>query len=302
MRSSAAPLFVTRFMPRVTKPSAAIHDAVTCRPSGLGGHGLPVSSTQPIARPVPPQFARGSASSVRDITVSDLDVVFQPIVDLSNGQTFAQEALTRCKWPEFKNPLKLFEQAQAERCCGSLGRKVREVAFARCTNASLFVNLHPHELDEGWLVRPDDPLFFHERAVYLEITESAAFSYFALCVNVLKEICSRSGAFLVVDDFGAGHSNLKRIVDLEPHIVKLDLALIRGIERSKRQQILVRQVVSLCKELGARVVAEGIETEDELLAVIDTGAQYGQGYLFARPAFPIPKASWPISYRNNGAR
>ncbi len=125
---------------------------------------------------------------------------------------------------------------------------------------SLFVNVHPHELDEGWLVRPDDPLFFHERAVYLEITESAAFSYFSLCVNVLKEICSRSGAFLVVDDFGAGHSNLKRIIDLEPHIVKLDLALVRGIEKSKRQQILVRQVVSLCKELGARVVAEGIET------------------------------------------
>jgi len=167
------------------------------------------------------------------VTVSDLDVVFQPIVDLSNGSTFAHEALTRCKWPEFKNPMKLFEQAQEERCCGSLGRKVREVAFARCTDAPLFVNLHPHELDEGWLVRPDDPLFFHERAVYLEITESAAFNYFSLCMNVLKEICSRSGAFLVVDDFGAGHSNLKRIIDLEPHVVKLDLALVRGIEKKQ---------------------------------------------------------------------
>ena len=285
-------------MPRVSKPpNTAIHDAVTRRPPSSHGRDLPTSSTQPIARPVPIEVPRGSASSVRDITVSDLDVVFQPIVDLSNGATFAHEALTRCKWPEFKNPMKLFEQAQEERCCGSLGRKVREVAFARCTDAPLFVNLHPHELDEGWLVRPDDPLFFHDRAVYLEITESAAFNYFALCVNVLKEICSRSGAYLVVDDFGAGHSNLKRIIDLEPHIVKLDLALVRGIEKSKRQQILVRQVVSLCKELGARVVAEGIETEDELAAVIDTGAHFGQGYLFARPAFPIPKPSWPIARR-----
>ena len=231
---------------------------------------------------------------MRDITVADLDVVFQPIVDLATGASFAFEALTRCKWPEFKNPMKLFERAQEERCCGSLGRKVREVVFSRCTDAPLFVNLHPHELDEGWLVRPDDPLFFHERAVYLEITESAAFNYFSLCVNVLKEICSRSGAFLVVDDLGAGHSNLKRIIDLEPHIVKLDLALVHGIEKSKRQQILVRQVVSLCQELGARVVAEGIETEDELSAVIDTGAHYGQGYLFARPAFPIPIPSWPL--------
>ena len=286
-------------MPRLSKPPAtAIHDAVTRRPPGYADADLPSSITQPIARPVLsellPTRPAPPSSSVRELTVSDLDVVFQPIVDLSTGVSFALEALTRCKWPEFKNPMALFERAQEERCCGSLGRKVREVAFERCTDSPLFVNLHPHELDEGWLVRPDDPLFFHERAVYLEITESAAFTYFSLCVNVLKEICSRSGAFLVVDDFGAGHSNLKRIIDLEPHIVKLDLALVRGIEKSRRQQILVRQVVSLCKELGARVVAEGIETEDELSAVIDTGAHYGQGYLFARPAFPIPKHSWPM--------
>lgn len=287
-------------MATVTKPpAAAIHEALTCRPPTSAARELPNSTTQPVARAVPADVAHPLASSVRDVTVSDLDVVFQPIVDLASGHTFAHEALTRCKWPEFKNPMKLFEQAQAERCCGSLGRKVREVAFARCTDAPLFVNLHPHELDEGWLVRPDDPLFFHDRAVYLEITESAAFNYFALCVNVLKDICSRSGAFLVVDDFGAGHSNLKRIIDLEPHIVKLDLALVRGIEKSKRQQILVRQVVSLCKELGARVVAEGIETEAELLAVIDTGAHYGQGYLFARPAFPIPRVHWPLPRRSD---
>jgi EAL domain-containing protein (putative c-di-GMP-specific phosphodiesterase class I) len=289
------PFSIFGLMQRVSKPPAtAIHEAVTCRPPFAVGNDLPTSTTQPIARPVLNEAASSVASSVRDIGVADLDVVFQPIVELSTGACFAFEALTRCKWPEFKNPMKLFERAQEERCCGTLGRKVREVAFARCTDAPLFVNLHPHELDEGWLVRPDDPLFFHERAVYLEITESAAFSYFALCVNVLKEICSRSGAFLVVDDFGAGHSNLKRIIDLEPHVVKLDLALVRGIEKSKRQQILVRQVVLLCKELGARVVAEGIETEDELAAVIDTGAHYGQGYLFARPAFPIPKPSWPM--------
>lgn len=233
-------------------------------------------------------------SSVRDLTTSDIDVVFQPIVDMQTGLTFAYEALTRCKWPEFKNPLVLFQQAEAERACGPLGRKIREVAFSRCVDAPLFVNLHPHELSDGWLVRPDDPLFFHDRAVYLEITESAAFSYFGLCAGVLKEICSRGGAYLVVDDLGAGHSNLKRIVDLEPHVVKLDLALIRGIEKSRRQQILVRQVVSLCKELGAKVVAEGIETEDELRAVLDTGAHYGQGYLFAKPAYPMPSAKWPL--------
>ncbi len=251
-------------------------------------------------KPPPADFQRTvsesgpKSHSVRELTAADIDVVFQPIVDMRTGFPFAYEALTRCKWPEFRNPLVLFQQAEAERACGPLGRRIREVAFGRCADAPLFVNLHPHELSDGWLVRPDDPLFFHDRAVYLEITESAAFSYFGLCAGVLKEICSRGGAYLVVDDLGAGHSNLKRIVDLEPHVVKLDLALVRGIEKSRRQQILVSQVVALCEQLGAKVVAEGIETEEELRAVLDTGAHYGQGYLFAKPGFPIPTARWPL--------
>jgi EAL domain-containing protein (putative c-di-GMP-specific phosphodiesterase class I) len=224
----------------------------------------------------------------------DLDVVFQPIVDLRTGWTVAYEALTRCKWVELQDPVTLFVRASAEGCVGRLGRSIREVAFERCDDAPLFVNIHPGELNEGWLVRPDDPIFFHDRAVYVEITESAAFNYFELCLNVLREISSRGGVYLVVDDLGAGYSNLKRVLDLEPRVVKLDLALVRGIEKSRRQQILVRQVVALCQELGADVVAEGIETLEELKAVRDTGAQMGQGYLFARPAYPVPRSSWPL--------
>jgi EAL domain-containing protein (putative c-di-GMP-specific phosphodiesterase class I) len=75
--------------------------------------------------------------------------------------------------------------------------------------------------------------------------------------------------------------------------VKLDRALITGLDKSRRQQILVRHVVELCRELGATVVAEGIETGDELKASRDVGAHYGQGFLFARPAYPLPKAKWP---------
>jgi len=231
---------------------------------------------------------------VGSLVVSEIDVVFQPIVDLGSGWTMAFEALTRCRRPEFKNPVVLFEQAQREGAVGKLGRMVRQVAFERCDDAPLFVNVHPHELDEGWLVRPDDPIFFHDRPVFLEITESAAFNYFELCVSVLREIGARGGGYLVVDDLGAGYSNLKRVVDLEPKVVKLDIALIRGIEKNRRQQILVRQVVTLCHELGAEVVAEGIETEEELKAVLDTGAHYGQGYLFARPGHPPPRAFWPF--------
>ncbi len=232
-----------------------------------------------------------------EVGATDLNVVYQPIVSVSDGSVFAYEALCRCKWPEFANPQLLFEHAVAEGCTGQLGRAVREVAFDRVQNATLFVNLHPHELNQHWLVRPDDPLCFHDHDVYLEITESAAFSYYDLCVNVLKEVCSRTGAHLVIDDFGAGYSNLKRIIDLEPDIVKLDRALISGIDASRRQQALVKHVVRLCDELGARVVAEGIETLGELTAVTDSGVHFGQGYLLAKPAFPLPAIQWPLDGR-----
>jgi EAL domain-containing protein (putative c-di-GMP-specific phosphodiesterase class I) len=231
---------------------------------------------------------------VRALTVSDIGVVFQPIVDMKTGATFAHEALVRCRRPEYMAPPVLFEHAVKENACGRLGRLIREVAFQTSGDVPLFVNLHPDELSSRWLVRPDDPLCFHAAPVFLEITESAAFTHFQLCLSVLRELCRRTGALLVVDDFGAGHSNLERVVDLEPSIVKLDLALTRGIDAHPRRRAVVRHVVNLCNELGARVVAEGIETVDELSCVRDLGVDYAQGYLLARPAAPPPKVAWPF--------
>lgn len=231
--------------------------------------------------------------NVREVSADDLDVVFQPIVSLTTGRQFAVEALVRCKWPEFEDPTVLFEHAVEETAAGRLGRYIREVAFSRCRSQPLFVNVHAEELASRWLVRPDDPVAFHDHEVYLEVTESAAFKYFDLCMSVLKEVCSRTGAKLAIDDLGAGYSNLKRVADLEPDVVKLDRELIRALDKSPRQHTLVTAVVRMCNELGAKVVAEGVETVDELLAVRDTGAQYVQGFLLARPGYPVPRVSWP---------
>jgi EAL domain-containing protein (putative c-di-GMP-specific phosphodiesterase class I) len=238
---------------------------------------------------------RGSGPvGVRALTISDIGVVFQPIVDVRTGIMFAQEALVRCRRPEYASPLVLFEHAVEESGCGRLGRLIRDVAFATSGDIPLFVNLHPEELSSRWLVQPDDPLCLHNAPVFLEITESAAFTHFDLCRDVLKELCLRTGAILVVDDFGAGHSNLQRLVDLEPAIVKLDLVLVRDIQRYPRKQAVVRHVVNLCNELGARTVAEGIEAVDELTCVRDLGVAYAQGYLLARPAAPPPPITWPF--------
>jgi EAL domain-containing protein (putative c-di-GMP-specific phosphodiesterase class I) len=223
----------------------------------------------------------------------DLSVVFQPIVGMQTGELFAYEALVRCARGEFSSPPVLFERAVSAGCVGRLGRMVREIAVPLANGVPLFLNVHPLELQEPWLVRPDDPIYSHEADVYLEVTESVPLTHFELCHHVLHEVRMRGGVHLVVDDLGAGYSNLKRIIDLEPRVVKLDRELIVGIDKSRRQQCLVASVVRLCGELDATVVAEGIETQGEFDALRDTGVHYGQGFLFARPQFPMPLITWP---------
>jgi EAL domain-containing protein (putative c-di-GMP-specific phosphodiesterase class I) len=220
---------------------------------------------------------------VRDIAKCELSVVFQPIIDLRTGQTFAHEALVRCNIKEFISPPVLFEYAVRENATGRLGRMIRELTFSRAVGP-VFINVHPNELTSRWLVRPDDPLCFHGNGVYLEITESATFTHYELVMGILREVCSRTGALLAIDDFGAGYSNLIRIAELEPRIVKLDRDLISGLDTNPRKQQIVRHLVNLCDELGADIVAEGVERCEELKAVKDTGARYAQGFFIGRPA------------------
>jgi EAL domain-containing protein (putative c-di-GMP-specific phosphodiesterase class I) len=259
-------------------------------------------SDAPAAR-LDPYWARPTDSFraiQRMVSPEDLSVVFQPIVSLDTGNLFAYEALVRCRVPEFAYPPKLFERAVATGCAGRLGRMIREIAIPLSSGLPLFVNVHPEELQQGWLVRPDDPIFEHDHDVYLEVTESVPLTHFDLCLNVLKELRARGGVHLVVDDLGAGYSNLKSISDLEPRIVKLDRDLIASVDRRPRQLQLVKSVVQLCSDLDALVVAEGIETEDEFSALSDTGIALGQGFLFARPAFPMPAITWPPAMRAAG--
>jgi EAL domain-containing protein (putative c-di-GMP-specific phosphodiesterase class I) len=227
------------------------------------------------------------------VAAEDLSVVFQPIIDMTDGTLLAYEALVRCRVPAYSSPPDLFERAIESGATGELGRMIRELAVPLSTGIAIFLNVHPDELRTGWLVRPDDPIFSHDEAVYLEITESVPLTHFDLCNSVLREVRERGGVHLVVDDLGAGYSNLKRIIDLEPKVVKLDRELIAGVHLSQRQRKLVAGVVKLCVDLGAVVVAEGIESSDEYFALRDTGVHYAQGFLFARPGYPMPNVSWP---------
>lgn len=228
----------------------------------------------------------------RVIEQREVKVVYQPLVDLSTQKVFAYEALVRSKSPDFDSPLTLFSAAVEHDLTGELGRIIRELAIQGCPTHPLFLNIHPAELNAKFVVQPDDPIFQHSEDVYLEITEGVPLSHFRLCQSILKEVRGR-GVYLVVDDLGAGYSNLRYIADLHPRVVKLDRDLVAGLRPGSRMFKLVAAIVVLCRDLGAMVVAEGIETAEELDAVRAAGAHFGQGYLLARPAFPPPPVTWP---------
>ena len=225
----------------------------------------------------------------RVIEQRQVAIHYQPLVDLKTQKIFAYEALARPQKTDFEGgPMQMFAAAVAENLTGELGRLLRQISVDGCQTHPLFINIHPAELNERYVVQPDDPVFKHSDDVYLEITEAVPLTHFRLCQNMLAEVRGR-GVHLVVDDLGAGYSNLKYIADLNPRIVKLDRDLIAGLSQGSRLYKLVAAIVRLCNELDACVVAEGIETKTELDAVIAAGARYGQGYYLARPAFPPPE-------------
>ena len=218
-------------------------------------------------------------------------MVFQPIVDLTRRQVFAYEALVR---PHLhSSPPALIADSARHGRLGLLGRTLREASILGCPDHSLFINVQPDELLEHFLVQPDDPIFNHTQPVFLELTEAVPLQRLDLCGQMLQEIQAR-GVHVVVDDLGSGYSNLRYLADLKPRVVKLDRELITGLRPGTRRFTLVRALVRLCIELGAMVVAECIETAEELAAVMDAGCHLGQGYVLARPALPPPPMVWPL--------
>jgi EAL domain-containing protein (putative c-di-GMP-specific phosphodiesterase class I) len=222
------------------------------------------------------------------LAAGQLYIAYQPLVDLHRRTTFGFEALVRSESPEFPTALAVIERAVEERYMGQLGRALRRMAVERCSKYALFLNLHPDEFDEAWLVRPDDATAWHDGQIFLEITESVPLTHYRYCHSVLREMRAK-GLKVAVDDLGAGYSNLKYIADLAPDVVKLDRSLVAGLAIGNRLHTLAKALVGLCTQLGARVVAEGIETKEEMAAVLDTGAHLGQGYFLGRPhRDPIP--------------
>ncbi|MCW2549359.1 MAG: hypothetical protein JWN96_3819, partial [Mycobacterium sp.] len=116
----------------------------------------------------------------------------------------------------------------------------------------------------------------------LEITEHAAVDSYAELREALRPMRD-NGLRLAIDDAGAGYASLKHVVELEPDIIKVDRSLIDGLAADRARRSVVSAFVLLALDMGAAVIAEGIETTEDLEAVRDLGVDAAQGYLFARP-------------------
>ena len=217
-------------------------------------------------------------------------MAFQPIVELSTNRTFAYEALVRTDEESLKRPDVLIATAERLGRIHELGRTVRQhVAAAMASvpdQALLFVNVHGLELTDEDLFGDTCALAGCAPRVVLEITERIGLDAVAGPSRVA--MLRQRGYRIAVDDLGAGYAALGALATLEPEIVKLDMSLVRDIDRHPTKRRVVGAIATLCRELGSRVVAEGVETQDELATVREVGIDLVQGYLLARPSREIP--------------
>jgi EAL domain-containing protein (putative c-di-GMP-specific phosphodiesterase class I) len=222
-------------------------------------------------------------------------MAYQPIVRVADRGLFGYEALLRSTEAALPHPGAVLDAAERLNRLPELGRAARAAAAGPIAadegRGVLFVNLHAIDLLDDTLLSAAEPLGALAHRVVLEITERASLSDVSDArarVSALR----RMGFRIAIDDLGAGYAGLTSFATLEPEIVKLDMSLVRDIDKSATKQKLVRSVTTLCREMGMLVVAEGVETADERDALVALECDLLQGYLIARPGRPFPAHGW----------
>jgi EAL domain-containing protein (putative c-di-GMP-specific phosphodiesterase class I) len=224
-----------------------------------------------------------------------LAMAFQPIVSTTTRSAAGYEALLRSTEPTLRSPIAVIEAAEALGELPRLGRAVRQ-RVARAMehappDATIFVNLHPADLEDPELFEPDAPLARHAPRVVLELTERATIGASSALDARLIELRTL-GYRLAVDDLGSGYAGLSCFASIRPDVVKIDMSLVRGIDGDPVRRRIVQTLVALAASMGVEVVGEGVETAAERDTLVALSCTYLQGYLFARPAPPFVAARW----------
>ncbi|MDT8438198.1 MAG: EAL domain-containing protein [Wenzhouxiangellaceae bacterium] len=249
----------------------------------------------------PPDFRKiGCRECLRAADLGfDFRMALQPIVNTRTGELFAQEALVRGVNGEpagvvFEsvNPGNRYRFDQSCRV------KAIELAARLDIEGYLSINFMPNavyrpELCIRTALAAAEEYGFSKDRIIFEITESEQVDDIEHLRNIIRHYQS-IGFLTAIDDFGAGFSGLNLLADFRTDLVKLDLALVRDIDNDRARQAIVRGVLGVCEELGARVIAEGVETVAEWKCLEDMGIELFQGFLFARPAFEAQaEIYWP---------
>ena len=229
-------------------------------------------------------------------------MAFQPIVDVVNRSVYAYEALVRGT-----------EQESAGDVLGKITEESRSVFDQSCRIRAMVLATQLGVAREGALLSVNFmPNVGFSPAVCIQRTMQAAewtgFPLSSLMFEIsemessddtarLQAIATeyrRHGLTLALDDFGAGHSGLNLLADLDVQILKLDGRLIRGIDRQPRSEEIVRSTVAMAARLGVQIIAECVETRAEYDVLRDLGITLMQGFLFAPPSFEsLPQITWP---------
>jgi len=225
---------------------------------------------------------RAAVEAALESALGSLRLAGQPIVR-PDGSRFGVEVLARTSSQALSNPAALIDAAERLDLVHTLGRAVRSRAAAlKLPGDNLFVNIHPMDLVDEDLFSRVAPLTARAHSVVLEITERASLERVPDLVRRVKEL-RQLGYRIAVDDLGAGYSGLNTFASLSPDIVKLDMSLVRGADADPVKRKLIGSLAGLCHDLGAILVAEGVETEGERACVVELGCDLLQGYLLGRP-------------------
>ncbi len=220
-----------------------------------------------------------------------LEAHFQQVVSMTRLTVCGMEGLIRCRQMPVP-PRALFDTAQAEGLTVELDRQCRDTVLAAFASVHaaypdkmLFLNVDASILDtvggSGYLIRQAEAHRIPPHRIAIEINETRVNN--AAALRAFIGPAREAGFLLALDDVGAGFSNLDRIPVVKPDIIKIDMSLVRRIESDYHRQEVFRSLVRLAGRIGAVVVAEGVESEEEAFTVLRLGAGMIQGYCFSRP-------------------
>ena len=248
-------------------------------------------------------LANGLSRTFED-ALDSLWLAYQPIVHVASRTVAGYEALMRSESTILPEPDSVLRAAEQLHAMDRVGRGVRARAArelrGQSDSVTLFVNLHPQDLQDAELLHPNSALARVANRVVLEITERAGLSNIDNLPQKIKDL-RRLGFRIAVDDLGSGYSGLNNVTELEPEFIKLDMTLVRDIDQSPVKQKVVSSLIALGNSMGTSVIAEGIETRAECKTIVELGCKLLQGFLFARPEREFPLVDWPSAAKHDAA-